>query len=452
MQAALWRQLCDEVSDALQATGRRKVLLALSGGLDSMLLLELLTAVAPASGLQLSAAHVCHQLQSQAQDWLIFCQQQCQQRQVPYQALTVALRDPRRNIEQQARTLRYQALAALVDSDTVLLTAHHADDQLETMLLALKRGSGLTGLAGIARSQPFGAGVLLRPLLAFSRAELAGVANWRALAYVDDPSNLDISFDRNFLRQQIIPLLTERFATLSQTASRSATLLQQSLAYQQQQLTAQLAPLLAACGRLRLSLLAAQAQPAQDLLLRHYLAGFALNPSQQQLQQISQMFVAARPDTQPQLQLGPLLLRRFDDRLFIDPPAETNNIGAEVNLHSGQVLQLAAAGLELCWQAQPLLHWQQVPLPQPLADTSLTLSFGRLNRRFRPYGNTQSKALKDWCKVWKVPPWRRGILPFVIAGQQKDQIVAVLAAEAGDAVSQCSPLQAQSWLNWRALQ
>lgn len=457
----LWEQLCWQLSTALQipasaqdcsgASGhdvavKRQVVLALSGGLDSMLLLALLAELRAELPLQLQAVHVCHQLHQAAGDWVEFCRQQCVNRAVPFTAVTVTLAEPQRNIEQQARILRYQALRQQLAPNGILLTAHHADDQLETLLLALKRGSGLTGLAGIAACQPFAPGILLRPLLPFSRQQLEIVADWLGLAYVDDPSNQDVSFDRNFLRQQIIPLLSARFPAISQTASRSAGLLQQSLVFQQQQLAVRLTDICRQDGSLALDLLAAVGQPEQDLLLHYYLQRAGLQPSMQQFQQIRQMFLSSRSDAQPQFELAGKRLRRYDNGLYLADDVPEPAAVADTPIPFGHMCQWPGLKLHLCWSDKPLDGWQALPLAIAV-DTGLMLSFGQLNRRFKPAGQSVSRALKDWCKLWKVPPWQRGILPFIIAGQQKSTIYAVLRPE--QPLSHCQLAQAASWLNVR---
>jgi len=410
-----------------------------------MVLLELLTEVTADLPVCLIAAHVWHQLQPVAAHWVDFCREQSAKRRVEFHALTVQLAEPERNIEQQARTLRYQALQQLLRPAGLLLTAHHADDQLETILLALKRGSGLTGLAGIAACQTFGAGALLRPLLPFSRAQLETVASWRGLAFVEDPSNQDLSFDRNFLRQQIIPLLTDRFGAISQTASRSASLLQQSLQFQQQQLDQLLTQVCRADGMLSLRRLGEQPQPEQDLLLHRYLQKAGVQASLLQFQQIRRLFLASRPDAQPEFRLNNMLLRRYDDVLFVDGAIEPI-VPQATDMVLDVELYLPTLQCTLCWSRLPLAGWQTLPLAVS-ADASLQLSFGQLNRRFKPAGQPLSRALKDWCKLWKVPPWQRGILPFIIAGQQKDIIHAVLHPV--QLCSQVDAADAQSWLNLR---
>ncbi len=158
---------------------------------------------------------------------LTFCQQQCHKCNVPFEVQKVQL-NPAANIEAQARAARYSALAAFVTTpQTALLTAHHADDQLETLLLALKRGAGPAGLSGIAALQPFAAGWLLRPLLEFSREQLDAFAKQQQLTWIEDESNNDSRFDRNFLRAEVIPLLQQRWPAFRQNALRSVAHIQQ---------------------------------------------------------------------------------------------------------------------------------------------------------------------------------------------------------------------------------
>lgn len=442
----LCQNLQQAVLTALVTNNKPNVLLALSGGLDSMVLLHLLASLRQKAGFCLKVAHVHHGLQAQADDWAAFCQAQADALQLDFQLCRVQLADPARNIEQQARTLRYQALAELLTPDTVLMTAHHADDQLETVLLALKRGSGLHGLAAIAAQKPFAGTQLLRPLLAFSRNELEQYAKAQQLAFVTDPSNQNDSFDRNFLRQHVLPLLQHRFPAISQTTARSCQLLQQSLEFQQQQLATELAQVLRH-NQLDLTLLTQFENPARDLLLRHFLSRYDLTPSAEQTREFVQCFLLAETDAQPQLQWGNWQLRRFDGLLYLldqtaqqqaaQQPAEGAVLAPERLLHWQQWLFL--------WNSDskaPDATWSSLPLTVPLAD-QLRLTTGQLNQRFKPTGSGHSKALKDWCKQWKVPPWRRGSMPFIIAGQQ-NTVVAVPGI-----ASHCTAAEALSWLHYK---
>ena len=216
--------MLNAVSTQLQGVGCNKVVLALSGGLDSMLLLHLLKQwqqQAPEQDRQLSAVYVHHGLSPNADAWAEFCAAQCALLQVPFVMEKVQL-EGKNNLEAKAREARYQVLAAAINSsDTALCTAHHADDQLETLLLALKRGSGAAGLAGIAAAKAFANGWLVRPLLDFNRSELEAVAKTSAIPFIIDESNNNAAFDRNFLRLEVLPLLRQRFPAIAKTSSRA---------------------------------------------------------------------------------------------------------------------------------------------------------------------------------------------------------------------------------------
>src|SRR5208282_5519945 len=197
-----------------------RVAVALSGGVDSMVLLDAAAACAARHSLSLSAIHVHHGLSPNAERWAEFCAAQCARRGVPL--VTHRLRLERRrgeSLEALARTARY---ARLLDSDVdAVALAHHADDQAETLLLQLLRGAGAHGLSAMARHRP-GRPALLRPLLGLPRATLAAYASARALAWIDDESNADLRYARNFLRHEVAPLLAARFPGYPATLVRAA--------------------------------------------------------------------------------------------------------------------------------------------------------------------------------------------------------------------------------------
>jgi tRNA(Ile)-lysidine synthase len=436
----------DEPTQAPQAS--RHIVLAFSGGLDSMVLLHLLSTLRTEANWRVQAVHVHHQLQPDADQWAEFCALQAASYQIDFHLCRVQLAQPEHNIEHQARALRYEALAGLLQPNSLLLTAHHADDQLETMLLALKRGSGLHGFSGIAAQKPFATGFLLRPLLSFSRSQLEQYATACQLPYVTDPSNSDDSFDRNFLRQHILPILQQRFPAISQTAARSCQMLQQSLIYQQQQLQVEVNALLRD-GQLDLALLSQIQNPARDLVFREYLRQFDLHPSAEQTAEFMRSFLYVTPDAAPQLCWDEWQLRRFDNLLYLlDGSAQQladTVLSGPIALPFEQITCVSQQ--QFFWSQNavaPASDWSSLPLAASPSQ-QLWLDFGQLNRRFKPAGSQLSKALKDWCKLWKVPPWRRGSVPFIIAGQQ-NEVVAVTGF-----ASQCTPAAALSWLHVRSL-
>ncbi|HUE91355.1 tRNA lysidine(34) synthetase TilS [Pseudomonas sp.] len=201
---------------------------ALSGGLDSTVLLHLLASLAQREALPpLSAIHIHHGLQAAADAWPAHCRELCAALSVPLQVehVQVALGA---SLEQAARDARYAAFAARLGAGEVLLTAQHRDDQAETLLFRLLRGAGVQGLSAMPASRALGAGRLVRPLLNCSRDELLAYAGEHGLAWVEDPSNTDERFSRNYLRRQVMPALLSRWPQASANMARSAAYLSEA--------------------------------------------------------------------------------------------------------------------------------------------------------------------------------------------------------------------------------
>ena len=196
---------------------------AYSGGMDSAVLLHVLAQLRDQLPGPLTAVHVDHGLQAEAAGWAEHCEHQCKRLGIPLARLSVDAR-PRRgeSPEAAAREARYAAFAELLVAGELLLTAHHRDDQGETLLIQLLRGSGPRGLSAMPVQATLGCGTLLRPLLPFTRAELTDWAEQQGLRWIEDPSNRDLSLDRNFLRHQVMPLLASRWPTVERTLARAA--------------------------------------------------------------------------------------------------------------------------------------------------------------------------------------------------------------------------------------
>ncbi|WP_207283718.1 tRNA lysidine(34) synthetase TilS [Pseudomonas sp. FW300-N2F2] len=196
--------------------------IAFSGGLDSTVLLHLLATLSQHHALPaLSAIHVHHGLQAVAEAWPDHCRSVCAALGVPLDVVNVQVR-PGASIERAAREARYGAFVAALHGNEVLLTAQHRDDQAETLLFRLLRGAGVRGLAAMPRQRPLGLGHLLRPLLEVSRAELQAYATQQGLSWIDDPSNDDHRYARNYLRQRVFPVLAAHWPQASATLARSA--------------------------------------------------------------------------------------------------------------------------------------------------------------------------------------------------------------------------------------
>ncbi|MGJ7514328.1 tRNA lysidine(34) synthetase TilS [Pseudomonas baetica] len=195
---------------------------AFSGGLDSTVLLHLLAHLAKNQSLPaLNAIHVHHGLQTAADAWPDHCRSVCETLGIALQVVRVHVQ-PGASVERAARDARYAAFSEITQPNEVLLTAQHRDDQAETLLFRLLRGAGVRGLSGMPRQRPLGQGHLLRPLLDVTRAELEAYAAEHRLSWIEDPSNQDRQFSRNYLRHQVFPVLTSRWPQAMASMARSA--------------------------------------------------------------------------------------------------------------------------------------------------------------------------------------------------------------------------------------
>jgi len=295
---------------------------ALSGGLDSTVLLHLLAQLARREALPpISAIHVHHGLQAVADGWPTHCQQFCNALGVPLQVVRVKV-DDGASLERAAREARYGAFVAALGEGECLLTGQHRDDQAETVLFRMFRGAGVRGLSGMEASRPLGAGQLLRPLLDFTRQELEAYARQHGLSWVEDPSNSSDDYDRNYLRNRILPGIVQRWPSAVESIARSAEHLAEA-----EGLLGELAQndLIAAGARseyigmqlpsLSLAALTELSEPRQRNALRHWLAPLARLPDSAHWAGWRDLR-DAREDAEPIWRLADGELRRAHGRLW----------------------------------------------------------------------------------------------------------------------------------------
>ncbi|WP_045224124.1 tRNA lysidine(34) synthetase TilS [Methyloterricola oryzae] len=394
---------------------------AYSGGLDSHVLLHLCARLrADALGFPpVHAVHVHHGLQRQADDWAVHCDRVCRELSIPLLILHVDARAaPGESPEEAARNARYQAIGQHMAAGDILLTAQHGDDQAETLLLQLLRGAGLAGLAGMPVRSPFPPGALLRPLLHHSRPELLDYARAQGLNWIEDPSNADLSFDRNFIRGQILPLLQKRWPGASRALARSAGHCAEAL----QQLNALSDDLFhATLGSDGLSLkvpnLAVLTRADQRLVLRRWLraSGFRM-PSAAVLERILEEVLPAGADKMPVVAWREGEVRRYRNHLHLLPPQGFFDSTAVLPWTAGDSLKLPGGAGELrITPARPGLgldarRWALGPVE---------VRFRRGGERCRLSGRgTASHALKKLFQETAVPPWLRDRAPLVyVAGE-----------------------------------
>ena len=398
------------------AAARARIVVALSGGRDSIALLDALAQIAPEHRVALSAVHVHHGLSVNADAWAAFCATECAKRCVPL--VVHRVRVERRggvSVEAAARTARYTALAA-ADADFVAL-AHHADDQAETLLLQLMRGAGPHGLAAMASRSANGAGpMLLRPFLALPRAAIDAYASARGLAWVDDESNADDDVKRNFIRHEIAGRLAAAFPGYPSTLARSAAHQAEAarLLDELAELDAENSIVVdAAAGamldRAALIKLAARAPHRARNLMRWFLRRHALRPpSTARLAAMLEQLVRAAADSRVRLAHGGAEIGIHRNRVVVHPPA----IGSfEVTWHGEARVTLPHGTLEFAKGEGGALPRAALPA------TGVTIRTRAGGERIQLGVDRQPRALKRILQEAGMPFWLRDSLPLVFCGE-----------------------------------
>ena len=385
---------------------------AFSGGLDSLVLLHALCALRDRLDVAVGAVHVHHGLHVDADEWDAHCQQVCNDLGVAYSLLRVDGRPPRgESPEAAAREARYRVLAGWLPARHYLLTAQHQDDQAETLLLQLLRGSGVSGLAAMPVMTGLGAGQHLRPLLNVTRTALHQYASAHALCWIEDPSNLNCVYDRNYLRHQVLPLLRNRWPAVSSSLSRSAAHCAEANA-----LVRQLAEndLLGAAGghadTLSVTGLLALPRDRQRNVLRAWLKHCSgRTPSTAVLARIVNDVLYSRVDAGPVLRLDRYEVRRYRDEVFCLPRITTRNTPQLLHWSLSAPLTLPGAGGVLS--------------ALPVSGTGLRradVSAGSVRVSWRmggevciPAGRKHHHSLKKLFQEQGIPPWERQRIPLI---------------------------------------
>jgi tRNA(Ile)-lysidine synthase len=392
---------------------------ALSGGLDSSALLLALARPRRARP-RLRAVHIDHGLHPNSAAWSAHCRALADSLDVPLQILAAKIRRARgESLEAAARKARYALLESTLETGEVLLTAHHEDDQLETVLLQLFRGSGLAGIAAMPELTPFGTGFLARPLLNCTRAQLETWARARRMTWVEDDTNLDEALDRNYLRRRVLPMVRERWPSVATSVARSAR-----HAGEAQRLLGSVARRdieRAADGKwLVASALRALSPERRRNALRFWIArsGFPL-PDTRRLDEICGPLLEARADANPRVAWGDVFLRREGGRLLIDSATQepTPDPGAlravTWQWSAGSTCELPRGRGQLELRQDPLGPLDLDALP---GFVSVRIRVG--GERLRPRRGGPTRALKNLLQEAHVPLGERTRLPLIYCGER----------------------------------
>ena len=419
--ADLARRLAGELAVVIPA--HSSVLIAFSGGVDSVVLLHLLHQFAPRFSWQLAVLHVHHGISPDADAWAEFCEQRCAAYNISFHLERVDIAPLReQGIEAAARQLRYQAYAR--HECDFLALAHHADDQAETVLLQLLRGSGVRGASAmpmLAKREV----QWVRPLLACTRAEIVAYAGAHHLPWIEDASNADDRYPRNFLRHKVLPILAERFPSYRQTLARSAQHFAEAGT-----LLDELAQMDAASAihdeTLDVAALQRLSTARAKNLLRYFLQSRgAAMPQTVQLDDMLQQLCSARDDAAVCIGFAGWQVRRYQGVV-----------------HVMQVLPDFDAALQLAWNHEASLSWSALAMRidfavatgrgislARLCSAPVTLRFRQGGETLRPHTQRPTRTLKNLLQEQHVLPWLRDRLPLLYCGEVLVCVSGAVAAE-----------------------
>ena len=419
----------------------RAMAVAYSGGLDSSVLLSLAHAWTAKKGWRLFAFHIHHGLSEKADNWLVHCRKTCEQLAVPFDFRKVSVnREEGEGIEAIARRERYAALTDLCRQYGVslLLTAHHEDDQAETVMMQLMRGAGVAGLSGmdvlgtIPGEADEAAPQLLRPLLSVPRRALENWAHENSLVWVEDDSNLDARYARNAIRQKVAPVLAGFFPGFESRIARSARHMQSA---------SRLLNVLAemdwdSCrdgDALDIIRMSALGEDRFDNLFRFWLGAHGVRmPSTAWLRQARTQLLDARADAQIRLELEGAAIRRYQRHLLFQAPEKVQvaDTVAEIPLppfvwRGEPRMEMSAFGGAFLFEPAP-----EGVNAQWLRTQTLTPGVYAGSAMLKVSANRPARSLKAHSQTLRIPAWERQRLPLLYAGE-----TLLFAAGIGTAVA-----------------
>ncbi|QHS08976.1 tRNA lysidine(34) synthetase TilS [Sinimarinibacterium sp. NLF-5-8] len=401
-----------------------------SGGMDSAVLLHALRAQYPQ--LNLHALHVHHGLQSIADQWLENCRTQCAQWQIPFTAIHVDVKNAGQGIEAAARLARYQAFCRHLQDGDVLVTAHHQNDQAETVLMRALRGTGIYGLAAMRPLQPRGRAVHWRPLLNTARAQIHRYAQAHGLQWIDDPHNQQTDYARVLLRQNILPALDAHFPAAIHKLAQLAEHAEQARALLRERAEQDCAQAVDRAGSLCIQTVLNLSSARRNNLLHWLITSQGHQPPPQHwYASFEQEVLRARADAAPVLTCGTLQTRRYRGRVYFMAPLPAAPVPA-LHWNPGAPLTLPNG----CGELRCLSNEASASALQ-----TLRIQWGSHGARIQRPDHPHSHSLKQLCQQAGIPPWVRARMPLVYQNQT--------LLSAGGYWHSVAAAQQNQWFEWR---
>lgn len=408
--------------------GFKQLILGFSGGLDSSVLLHLLTCV-PQLRARILAVHINHGLSPNAFKWQAHCQHRCSALDIP---LKVELVDFNRNanVEEAARNARFEAFSKLLTQNACLVLGHHQNDQAETLLLQLVRGTGIDGLAGMQEFSALGSGVIARPLLGFTQEQLLKYAHDHQLHWIEDESNRDLSYSRNYIRHQLMPLLLEKWPGVIGNLARTAAHCHQAKVNLYCLAMQDCAELKEASTCLSIDKIKSLPEERVINILRVWFKKNKIKqPSTAIFKRLFNELVGSDSDANPCVAWGDKVVYRYQNHLYLE------------------FIDKRALPEELTWSNFPAscCITEDISLTatevgkgfMPPTNSVFKIKFRTGGERLTYRG--QTKKLKKLLQEWHVPDWLRDRIPLIYVDEQ-------LAVVVGFAVSDDFYSESKGWL------
>lgn len=408
----LWQQL-------QQHTPFKRIVVALSGGVDSTVLLHLCKRLHQQQQLPLLAIHVNHQLQSESAAWARHCADLAQQWQLPVVVETVEVERSGHGVESDARSARYHCFESLLQQHDILLQGHHSDDQAETVIMRLMRGSGVRGLAAIPAVRELGCGRVVRPLLEISRQQIMDYANHHKLTWIEDPSNNNRTIERNLIRHEILPLMERQRSGVKQALVRSAEQFYESAELLDQLAASdleavQIAPRQLDCA----ALLQLQRGRCRNLLRYWITSNGLLAPSSVVIDRIIDEGLNSRAEAHPLIVWFGAEVRRYRNHLYLMSRLPAALPHGSVTWDCQHELSLAK-GLGSLRCVRGVGGGVRATL---LEGSGVSVRWREGGERIQPQGRTEHHTLKNLFQEAGVAPWLRERYPLIYI----DDVVAYI--------------------------
>ena len=370
-----------------------------SGGLDSHVLLHALCKLQNKFAISVSAIHINHQLQPEADDWAQHCQSQCENLGIPCQVLVVdAKPESRQSPEDAARIARYRAIRDFIPANATFLTAHHQTDQAETILLQLMRGSGIAGLAAMPESRVIDGVKHDRPLLHCPQQDMLAYAEKQQLAWIEDPTNTDVSVRRNYIRHEVLPTFKKQWQATDELLARSARYLADALRLQNNFLDNLLPDLLVTPDCMNIDKLGKLPEVQQGHFIRHWYHSLGLaRPPESLVKQIFEEVISTRDDAQPKLCFAGSQLLKAKNNLLLLPDWSTP-ASERIEVNDSMTIERDAFLLSLDFSVS-------------MTDKQFFCQVGDYSASIDLRG--QPRALKKFYKELGLPVTLRTVLPLV---------------------------------------